>query len=465
MAAALAGGLVVGWLDRSATEVQGPLLLLMAAAFLVAIPRGAPAWAIAIATAVGLPLAHLVGRGTGDTTGASWSMLIVIVPVAVAATVGSWVGGAMQRASATVDRRFLVGGVVIAAAAIGLGPVYATLIARSQPFAWWVATLWQLVTLVAWGVAAPIVLRRWQRRRATAGDEIGADEIVTHAATIAGIAVAHAVLMPTGTRALFVPLGGVSFTGAMAWAFVAYLPLDALTYAALCAVAYAADADRRSRAAATRERVMQGELAVARLASLRAQLRPHFLFNALNTASVLAGRGDADGARRVLTGLGELLRYVTRGTETAESSETGMVALRDELAFVRQYLAIEGERFPERLHVTVDVAPNVDDAAIPALLLQPLIENAVVHGVGGRIGAGEVIVRAWRAADLLHLTVEDDGPGPTAGAPNDSPAGIGVANTRARLAMLYGPSATLTLDRRPAGGAVAHITLPLGARA
>lgn len=460
---ALALGLVVGWLDRSATEVQGPLLLLMAAAFLTSIPRGAPAWAIAIATTVGLPLAHVAGRALGDTTGASWGMLIALVPATVAAYVGSAVGVAMQRASAAVDRRFLVGGVLIVSGAVGLGPVYATLAARSQPFAWWVATLWQLVSLVAWAVTAPVVLRRWQATRASAGDEIGADEIVSHGLIIAGIAAFHALLMPAGTRLLFIPLGTVSFAGAVAWAFVAYLPLDALTYAALCAVAYAADADRRARAAAARERTMQGELALARLAGLRAQLRPHFLFNALNTASVLAGRGDADGARRVLTGLGDLLRYVTRSTETAESRDEGMVALREELAFVRQYLAIERERFPERLRATIDVPPNVQDVRIPALLLQPLVENAVVHGVGGRIAAGEIAVRAWVDGDVLHLSVEDDGPGPAA-TPNDDTIGLGLANTRARLAMLYGPAATLTLTPRAAGGAVSRVTLPLGTR-
>src|SRR5512143_2647057 len=236
VATALALGLFVGWLDRSATEVQGPLLLLMAAAFLTAIPRGAPAWAIAGATAIGLPLAHLAGRALGDASGASWGMLIVFVPAAAAAYVGSAVGGVMQRASAAVDRRFLIGGVLTAAAAVGLGPVYATLAARSQPFAWWVATLWQLVSLVAWAIAAPLVLRRWQAARARLGDDVGGDEIVSHAFAIAGIAALHALLMPAGTRLLFVPLGSVSFIGAVAWAFVGYLPLDALTYAALCAV-------------------------------------------------------------------------------------------------------------------------------------------------------------------------------------------------------------------------------------
>ena len=456
-------GLIVGWLDRSATEVQGPLLLLMAAAFIVALPGAAPAWAIAVITALGLPIAHLAGHALGDATGASWGMLIALVPTTVAAYVGSAVGSTMRSASATVDRRFLIGGVLLTAGVVGFGPVYATLVARAQPFAWWIATLWQLVSLVAWSIAAPFVLRRWHASHEV-GNDAEADAVLSHAALVLAIAVTHAVLMPAGTRILFIPLGATSFAGAIAWAFVAYLPIDALTYAALCGVGYAADSGRRARAAATRERAVQGELAVARLAGLRAQLRPHFLFNALNTASVLAARGDSDGTRRVLTGLGDLLRYVTRWTESAESSDGGMVPLRDELAFVRQYLGVERERFPDRLRATIDATSDVEELDVPALLLQPLVENAVTHGVGGRIGAGEIVVRAWRDGDTLRLTVEDDGPGP-AQTRDDAPTGIGLANTRARLAALYGPAAAITLDRRDGGGAIARVSLPIARRA
>jgi LytS/YehU family sensor histidine kinase len=197
---------------------------------------------------------------------------------------------------------------------------------------------------------------------------------------------------------------------AIGWALVAYLPLDTLAYVAVWGAAYLSDADRRERDAAIREGAARGELAVARLAGLRAQLRPHFLFNALNTASMLAARGDTEGTRRVLTGLGELLRYVMRGSEQPDATDTGMVAVREEIAFVEQYLAVERERFPERLRVTMDVAEDVQNASIPALLLQPLVENAIVHGVEARIGAGQVSVRGWRDVDTLRLSVQDDGP-------------------------------------------------------
>jgi LytS/YehU family sensor histidine kinase len=102
----------------------------------------------------------------------------------------------------------------------------------------------------------------------------------------------------------------------------------------------------------------------------------------------------------------------------------------------------------------------VQNVEVPTLLLQPLVENAIKHGVGGRIGAGEITVRAWRERDLLHVSVADDGPGPATSVPNASP-GIGLANTRARLSVLFGQAATLKLERRAQGGAEVVVTIPI----
>jgi LytS/YehU family sensor histidine kinase len=162
----------------------------------------------------------------------------------------------------------------------------------------------------------------------------------------------------------------------------------------------------------------------------------------------------------VLAGLGDLLRYVMRGADAPDSPSAGMVPLRDEMAFVEQYLALEHERFPERLQATVSVAPEIQDVIVPALLLQPLVENAIKHGVGGRIGAGKVMVRAWRDGDMLRVSVTDDGPGLTTG-PNAETTGIGLANTRARLTVLYGSAASLTLRQRETGGAEVLVAIPV----
>ena len=458
IAAALVGGLFVGWLDRSATDVQAPLLLLMTVAFLTAIPRQAPAWAVALAAAAGLPLAHALGRTLGDPAGASWGMLIPAIPATVAAYVGHRVGVSTRNASGLVDRRMLIGGMLIVCTAAGTGPVYATLVARGQPLAWFVTTIWQLATLTAWSIAAPFLIRMWQRA-VVAADAGWGSGLTRHAPVVLGFAVAHALLLPLVTRGLFIPLGSTTFAGAIGWAFIAYLPLDTLAYVAVWGASVLSDADRRARDAAIREGAARGELAVARLAGLRAQLRPHFLFNALNTASMLATRGDTDGTRRVLTGLGDLLRYVMRGADQADATDAGLVAVREEIAFVEQYLAIESERFPERLRVAIDVADDVQTAVVPVLLLQPLVENAIIHGVGARIGAGQVSIRCWHDGDTLRLAVQDDGPGPAP--PNDQATGIGLANTRARLAVLYGGAAALTLEPVPGGGTRAAVSLPM----
>jgi hypothetical protein len=430
----------------------------MTVAFLTAIPRQAPAWAVAVAVTAGLPIAHALGRALGDATGASWGMLVAAIPATIAAYVGHGVGISTRSASGLVERRILIGGMLIACTVAGTGPVYATLVARGQPFAWFVTTIWQLTTLVAWSIATPFLIRMWQRTLVTA-DAGWSNELGRHALIIVGVAVAHALFLPLITRGLFIPLGSATFASAIGWAGVAYLPLDALAYVAVWGAAYLSDADRRARDAALREGAARGELAVARLAELRAQLRPHFLFNALNTASMLAARGDTDGTRRVLTGLGDLLRYVMRGAEPPDGKDAGMVAVRDEVAFAQQYLAIESARFPERLRVTIDVAEDVQAAAIPVLLLQPLVENAIIHGVGGRIGAGQVSIRGWRDRDTLRLTVQDDGPGPSA--PNAGATGIGLSNTKARLAVLYGAAGAVTLEPVPGGGTRATVSLPI----
>jgi sensor histidine kinase YesM len=248
------------------------------------------------------------------------------------------------------------------------------------------------------------------------------------------------------------------------WALAAYLPLDALTYCLIVMLGHASDAKVLARVVAERESAVRGELATMRLASLRAQLRPHFLFNALNAATVLARRGDADSVTRVLNRLAELLRYVLRDAEDNPGDDNkAMARLGDELDFADSYLAIERERFPDRLRATSEITLDARAALVPHLLLQPLVENAVHHGIGVRVGAGTVTIRAWRIEQVLHVTVENDGPSPTALARDESGRtthGIGLANTRARLRTLYGDDAALTLDAPPDGGAIAHIVLP-----
>ena len=202
----------------------------------------------------------------------------------------------------------------------------------------------------------------------------------------------------------------------------------------------------------------------ARLAALRAQLQPHFLFNTLNAVAALLHH-EPYTADRMLTRLAELLRAALREPAAAEH------ALRDELTLLDQYLDLMALRFGPRLTVARDVAPEALDVAVPWLVLQPLAENALEHGLWPCSGPGTLRVEAAREATgegaRLRLVVEDDGVGVPAGVFDDAradvaagEAGVGLANTRRRLAHLYGAAASLTLGPRPGGGARAVIRLP-----
>jgi LytS/YehU family sensor histidine kinase len=164
--------------------------------------------------------------------------------------------------------------------------------------------------------------------------------------------------------------------------------------------------------------------------------------------------GDRDNAVRVVAGLGDLLRRVLEGAAQQE------VPLKQELEFIRNYLDIEQVRFRDRLKVAINVEPDVLDAKVPHLILQPLVENAIRHGIGPHVRAGCLIIGARRLDDRLQLVVRDDGPGIGSGADDAVRPGIGLSNTRARLTRLYGTDYQLDVGNAPEGGLEARIVLP-----
>lgn len=197
---------------------------------------------------------------------------------------------------------------------------------------------------------------------------------------------------------------------------------------------------------------LQAQLADARLAALRTQLNPHFLFNTLNAISALVER-DPRGVRRMIARLSELLR-----TSLDEADEPE-VPLSRELTFIDRYLEVMQIRFQGRLHVRMHADPEASAALVPNLILQPLVENAVKHGVSKMVGAGRIEIRARREGERVVLTVQDNGPGPANGRPPSS-EGVGLRNTRARLAQLYGAEQSLALRVAPDGGFIAEVSLP-----
>jgi LytS/YehU family sensor histidine kinase len=243
--------------------------------------------------------------------------------------------------------------------------------------------------------------------------------------------------------------------------FVGRLHGNLLTYLAIVAGWNLVETYRRARERDLRASQLEARLAEARLNALKMQLHPHFLFNALHSISTLMHR-DVDAADRMLARLSDLLRL------TLENAGTQEVRLKEEIDFLEQYLEIERTRFGDRLTVDLDVDPETLDAWIPNLMLQPLVENAIRHGVAPRAEAGWIGIRTALQDGELRVTIEDDGPGLRAeGGPGRARAesGVGLANCRARLGQLYGDRGRLELRQAPAGGLLVSLRIPYRAGA
>jgi two-component sensor histidine kinase len=237
--------------------------------------------------------------------------------------------------------------------------------------------------------------------------------------------------------------------------FIIYIAILAAGFARVYFVRYQSRREETMRLQAQAAQ-LKAQLADARLAALRTQLNPHFLFNTLHAVSALVER-DPRGVRRMIARLSELLRGTLEGEQGQE------IPLSQELAFVERYMEIMRIRFQGRLEVETEIDPQVLDALVPNLILQPLVENALKHGVDKIDGPGVVRIEARREADRTVLSVRDNGP--MARAPDKLGEGVGLRNTRMRLAQLYGNLQSLTLQPLAAGGLVAQVSLPYRTRA
>jgi two-component system, LytTR family, sensor kinase len=204
---------------------------------------------------------------------------------------------------------------------------------------------------------------------------------------------------------------------------------------------------RESQLRAIREANLETRLVAAQLQTLQRQLHPHFLFNTLHAISALMHR-DVQAADRMLAQLSDLLRL------SLDSSRRAEIRLGDEIEFIEKYVEIEQVRLGERLSTRFEVDPQVLDAIVPALILQPLVENAIKHGIAPHSKPGRVTVSAHREGEMLVMTVEDTGPGPSERAMAALSTGIGVSNTRARLAHHYGREFRFEFQRHREGFAV-----------
>ena len=298
--------------------------------------------------------------------------------------------------------------------------------------------IWTLLTLAVLALADRLPLERPWRAR----------PLLVHFAASLAMCAVQALVTAIAFRML---IDATTSTLVSLWGymFLRFAPSGAILYTAIVAF-------RSMQVERVRADTAAARLAEARLQSLRAQLRPHFLFNALNATVALVRDGENSRAADALVGISELLRATLRGDARHE------VTLEEELAFVEQYLAIERLRMGDRLRVEVNVPPSLLGARVPSLCLQPFVENAVRHGLRHVAGEAIVAVSARAVEGRLRLQVTDNGVGFPSERVLETTPGIGIGNARARLALLHGAAASVRVGAGAGGrGTTAELIVPL----
>ena len=338
-------------------------------------------------------------------------------------------------------------------AAVALGQISIEQTLASEPVDWRTALWTTLPNWVLWAVLTPAVVAL-AARVGPAKSSVGRI-VAVHAGGAALALAAHALGNVAAFRLAGLPSDWTWGTFQTHYALRFHVNL--VVYGLIVAATWAAGALTRARERERREATLEADLARAELRALQMQVRPHFLFNALHAVGATVRKGEGDQAVALLGQLGDLLR------SSLESDGAAEHALTREVEVLRQYLAVEAVRVGDRLEVVWDVAPEAERALVPAWVLQPLVENAVKHGVASHTEPAVLAVRADVEGAALRLAVEDDGPGLGATPPRRGGAGtgVGLANTRARLAALYGDAAALVLESGADGrGVRAEVTLP-----
>ena len=307
----------------------------------------------------------------------------------------------------------------------------------------------------SWALLVPGVL--WLARRYRFERGTWRRATLVHILGVTVFTAAHVAMATSARGVILTTLTDRTFDWWMYFRDRFFLNFDweMMTYWALVAFVHALDFHRESQEREIAAAQLQTQLAEAQLEALQRQLHPHFLFNTLNTISALMHR-DVNAADEMLVQLSDLLRL------TLDRVGTQQVPLKDEVDFLRKYLEIEQTRFGDRLMVNIDIDPEVLDAPVPNLILQPLVENALRHGIGPRVGVGKVDVTAKHADGLLTLAVRDNGVGLSPDKLNALHSGVGLSNTRSRLENLYGDRHRFEFQTPPGGGLLVTIVIPMG---
>jgi two-component system, LytTR family, sensor kinase len=337
---------------------------------------------------------------------------------------------------------------VIAMLQLASGYAYRGLLSRE-----WMNLLFQLPRWLLWAPVTPLIFAtvgRYPLKRGSLARSLPVHIAVglfcmafaEGLSTVSFVLIEEAQRGPSSERPSFLVVTYLAVAGRLLTGFIAY--------SAVVAIAATRESQQRLREREIRAAKLEADLAQAQVQAIKMQVQPHFLFNTLHAINVLI-RQEPATATRMVTQLGDLLRHtLSRATVTE-------VPLRSELEILTLYFDIERVRFRDRLNVAFDAAPDTLDALVPDLVLQPLAENAIKHGIAQSIGAGTVTVRARRNGEQLVLEIHDTGAGPTTDAGTER---IGLTTVRTRLERLYGGRHSLTIERGESGGCIARIRLP-----
>ena len=306
----------------------------------------------------------------------------------------------------------------------------------------------------SWALLTPAIL--WLSRWAPLERETWKRAVAVH---IPGVFIATTlhIVLTVATQTITVWVVGQeqrSFLAEAQSMFFNNFDWEMMTYWAIVGLSHALRYYSEARDRELRESQLETHLVEAQLQALHRQLQPHFLFNTLNTISALMHR-NVDAADNMIAKLSDLLRISLHNAGIQE------IALKEELDFLSKYLEIEQTRFRDRLTVVFDIQPDTLDALVPNLMLQPLVENSIKHGIGPKPTPGQIEIRSRRVGSLLELEVRDDGVGLSAARLTDFNRGVGLTNTRSRLQHLYGSSHRFEFRQPPSGGLSVLIGIPL----
>ena len=345
--------------------------------------------------------------------------------------------------------------------------LYVGMRGQGHNHSFWRILAWQLLGCwYGWVLFTPLIL--WLGRHFPVERRTWKRHLPLHIIACTALAAIHSLVVVISTS-IFKPFDEMMRERPFAESFWSRLAsefhLELIVYGMILGVGYAFSYYRRYRERELRASQLESQLAQAQLQALRMQLHPHFLFNTLNGIAGLVRDQKNKAAVSMIAGLSDLLRH------TLENAGKQEVPLREELEFLELYLDIQQMRFPDRLNVQMKIATEALDAQVPNLILQPLVENAIRHGIALRASSGTVGVSARPDDGFLEMTVYDDGPGlnrqrsadERSGSNSNSGAGggIGLSNTRARLEQLYGEKYRFDVHDRDEGGVEAVIMIPL----